>query len=179
MLTLDYVETLGAKAIREIRAVGIKTPNMTQIKFKLMKSERVYGRCTGNLSTVHVKPIVIALNQYLANQDEAYNTMVHEMLHACCTTNCHHRGQWKQYAQLIGMRYGYSITRTDSKKLKGMPIKRKKLYIYQCPVCKKESERLKRYTPGREASCGRCCNVYNPKFKLVLIGEGSEYRNLS
>lgn len=176
MLTLDYVEYLGAKARREIQAIGIKVPDLDQIKFKLMKSERVYGRCTGNLSTVHVKPIVIALNQYLSNKDEAYNTMVHELLHACCTTNCHHRGQWKQFAQLVAMRYGYQITRTDNKELKGMPIKRKKVYYYECPACHREVIRYRRYGAGNESSCGKCCPVYNPKYKLVYVGEGGEYK---
>ncbi|QNN99310.1 SprT-like protease [Streptomyces phage Faust] len=107
---------------------------------------------------------VISLSRKLTVQrsvDSVRNTMLHEIAHVKAGYKNGHNATWRSIAISIGC---------DGKRCSDDPIEIEYKYIAKCP----NGHLGKRYVrkpraSSRPRSCGKCSNVYNPKYALKVV----------
>lgn len=84
-------------------------------------------------------------------------TLLHEMTHALIHQQGgqarHTKRFWLEFEKRGGVREKHDV-------------KPKSTYVYACPSCEREYERIKKL--ARRSSCGRCDRRYNPAYQLYL-----------
>ena len=119
--------------------------------FRWDRATRRFGCCYQNLKRITLSKTLTELNEW----DDVKDTLLHEIAHALAGEGHGHDWLWKDKCELIGARpercYPNYIKRPP-KKYKGI-----------CPECGQIVYGCRR----RDISCGKCCKVYNPKYKFV------------
>ena len=120
-------------------------------EFRWDKATRRFGCCHQDLKRITISKALTELNEW----DDVKDTVLHEIAHAIVGPGHGHDKVWKSACTIIGARpercYDNSVKR-PKKKWKGV-----------CPQCGRTVYQSRR----RNISCGRCCKVYNPKYKFV------------
>ena len=103
-----------ADVVRQAKMIGIPVSNRIHPRVELnTRAKKRYGRCIykdGNYT--------IELSAYLSGVSLllVHEVIAHEVLHTC--PGCMNHGSlWKRYAELMGERYGYQISRTAKEPL--------------------------------------------------------------
>ena len=91
--------------------------------------------------------------------DAVVDTLLHEMTHALL----HARGHHDRHTKLF---YKELLARGGTRKKKD--VKPRTAYVYACPTCEKEFERLRKLKRPWMRSCARCDKRYNPRHRLYL-----------
>jgi predicted SprT family Zn-dependent metalloprotease len=107
-----------------------------------------------------LKRITISLPLYEQyGWESVRQTLLHEMTHALL----HQQGRSDRHTKLF---YAELLKRggTREKKL----VKPKAAYVYACPTCGREIERIRRLKSPWRHSCGKCDKRYNPRHRLYL-----------
>jgi predicted SprT family Zn-dependent metalloprotease len=91
--------------------------------------------------------------------DAVVDTLLHEMTHGLLHQRGHHDRHTKLFYRELLARGG-----TRQKKL----VKPKAAYIYACPTCGREFERMRKLKRPWARSCARCDKRYNPRHRLYL-----------
>jgi hypothetical protein len=115
MLTQSKLNQLGEFYKKDLESRGRK---FNDIKFviKKRKSTGNFGKAFMSYNTKGYD--VIEINQYLVNEDEQINTILHELAHLDKEAYGHGHGpSWKRVAALYSRWYNTSITRTSCKEL--------------------------------------------------------------
>lgn len=107
----QHLEALIKDCIKKCEEADI--PISKNITFDVMKGEKVYGHCTSWRKT---DQHIIEISKYLVNEEEIKNTIIHELLHSC-PDGKGHGARWQYYGSIIQKKYGYIISRCDSKKV--------------------------------------------------------------
>lgn len=132
------------------------------------------SRSTVRFGVCNYKTKVIKLSSQLCdvnfnNIDEVMDTILHEIAHALAVIKWgyHGRGHGKPFkvmARAIGSR---GETYYDSKRV--IPVKTNEeryKWVATCPSCGYQAKFTRK--PKKSRSCGKCCPVYNPEYKMVL-----------
>jgi hypothetical protein len=103
--------------------------------------------------------------------EEITDVILHEVAHALVGARERHNNVWKSKCKEIGARpsarsdFSWGSQQKDLEMYEKLGIKKWiPKYIMTCPECGKESYTQKN-TP---TSCGRCSNVYDEKYKMVV-----------
>lgn len=120
-------------------------------EFKWDRATRRFGCCHQNQKSITLSKALTELNSW----DEVKDTVLHEIAHALVGKGHGHDNVWKAKCIEIGARpercYDNSVKR-PKKRWKGV-----------CPECGRIVYGCRR----RNISCGKCCKVYNSKYKFV------------
>jgi predicted SprT family Zn-dependent metalloprotease len=107
-----------------------------------------------------LRKITISLPMYEQHGWEAVvQTLLHEMTHALL----HQEGRQDRHTRLF-WRELEKRGGTREKK----DVKPGAAYVYACPTCGREIERMRRIKRPWLRSCGRCDRRYNPRHRLYL-----------
>jgi len=107
-----------------------------------------------------LKKITVSLPMYEQHGwDAVTETLLHEMTHAYLKENGHQGRHTRLFWRELLARGG-----TREKK----DVKPKAAYVYACPTCGREIERMRRLKQPWRHSCGRCDGGYNPMHRLYL-----------
>ena len=104
-------------------------------------------------------------------------TVAHELIHLSDrvhgTPRRHHHHGYDSIAADEALITGYAVEdlrvllHEESMKLEQVRRERRPIrYLYECPHCRKQYPRVRRYTHA--VSCSSCDKSYNPQFKLLL-----------
>ena len=107
---------------------------------------------------------VIEISKFLfeTTDEKILQTLLHEYIHTC--KDClDHKAKWKEYASVLNKKYGYSITRVNTRSEMGLPPRPKLEYKYilECsnPKCKMNVKRMKMTKVIKHYDkylCGKC-----------------------
>jgi predicted SprT family Zn-dependent metalloprotease len=127
------------------------------------RSVRTHGRINFGK-----REIMVSFPLYEQHGWEAVvNTLLHEMTHALVRQrgwrDGHSRRFWRELGERGGGRARYDV-------------RPKKAYVYACPTCGREFERLRRLKRPWMYSCIRCDGRYNPRHRLYLKGGAVQAR---
>lgn len=116
----------------------------------------------------------VTVNKFLLNDNDVFNTVIHELLHTVPHA-MHHHGAWRKYADIINQNTKHHITVYAKCALNNQAYKRKKAFdikdydsltmdIVQCPVCKRQFCLRKGLKRTRDCKsiylCSKCrCNL--------------------
>lgn len=123
-------------------------------KFKFDNAIRRFGCCSWRKWEISLSRHLVKLNSEI----EVKNIILHEIAHALVDIDIHHGFLWKQKAIEIGCSGDRCY---DSENVFAPPRK----YTGTCPRCKFKVQRDR----IRRTSCGKCCNIFNPKYLLTWI----------
>jgi len=94
-------------------------------------------------------------------------TLIHEMTHALIHQQGgqarHSKRFWQEFKRRGGVRDRINV-------------KPKTCYVYACPTCGEEFERLRKLKGLRSYSCSICDKEYNPQHKLYLKRDMSQMK---
>ena len=81
---------------------------------KINNSTTCFGSCI-LLANYNFNKVDITISKMciVSGYDKVYNTIVHELCHACCPVNENHGRVWKSYAKHASIDFHTSITTTD------------------------------------------------------------------
>jgi len=115
-----------------------------------------------------LRKITISLPMYEQHGWEAVvDTLLHEMTHALL----HQRGHRDRHTKLF---YRELIARGGTRQKKD--VRPKDAYVYACPTCGREFERMRRLKRPWARSCAACDRRYNPRHRLYLKAEKGKER---
>jgi predicted SprT family Zn-dependent metalloprotease len=107
-----------------------------------------------------LKKITISLPMYEQHGwDAVVDTLLHEMTHGLL----HQRGHHDRHTKLF---YRELLARGGTRQKKD--VKPKAAYVYACPTCGREFERIRRLKRPWARSCAKCDRRYNPRHRLYL-----------
>ena len=188
----DKLKTLFSECVYEFNKLGIDILNEKEygeIKINISKrNNKRYGCCRQenpdinyktitkrgykriisyekfNKHYIEISPWVMALDNNIIK-----NTIIHEMIH--CLPYCNNHGkEFKKYANLFNINYGYNVSRVGNKKedfeKSKLEFQEKQNYKYKiiCKECKQEfyRQRLNKNIT-RKYRCGKC----GGKFEVI------------
>lgn len=96
-------------------------PITQSIRYKLFKAKKTYGTAARDLPS---NGWLVRINEYMTDENEIKNTIIHEILHTFPNCQCH-TGEWKRRAIIVKKHLGYDITRTSHKELEASVLKPK------------------------------------------------------
>ncbi|HHT96331.1 MAG TPA: sprT domain-containing protein [Clostridiales bacterium] len=144
------------KGISQVKSAGI---NPGDINPKVIINSRAKSRFGLCRKTPGKHDYQIEINNQLLETEEfkAMNTMIHEILHTC--KGCMNHGKdWKFYANVMNIKFGYDISRTSSYEKLGIEVPEAK-FIVKCNDCGNETKRQKKtklITHTSHYRCGMC-----------------------
>ena len=107
-----------------------------------------------------LRKITISLPMFEQHGWEAVvDTLLHEMTHALL----HQRGHHDRHTKLF---YRELLARGGTREKKD--VNPKAAYVYACPTCGREFERMRKLKRPWARSCAYCDSRYNPKHRLYL-----------
>ncbi|MFH0862685.1 MAG: SprT-like domain-containing protein [Candidatus Altiarchaeota archaeon] len=113
-----------------------------------------------------LRKITISLPMYEQHGwDAVVDTLLHEMTHALL----HQRGSHDRHTKLF---YRELIARGGTRQKKD--VKPRKAYVYACPTCGREFERMRKLKRPWARSCAACDHRYNPRHRLYLKRDRSQ-----
>lgn len=116
-------------------------------------SVRTHGRIE-----LHKRKIMVSLLLY---EQYGWNAVVQTLLHEMTHALIHQQGGQARHTKKFWLEFekrGGIMERYD--------VKPKSTYVYACPSCEKEYERIKKLV--KTHSCSRCDKKYNPAYRLYL-----------
>lgn len=125
--------------LEEVIAAGIQPGHIVEWKLNSRAKKR-WGQCTKKSNgECRIQIASRLLTDDRISEKACKDTIIHEILHSC--PECKgHTGKWKEYAQIMNVKYGYDIKRITSGEEKGvenyistrgLPLK----YVFKCKYC--------------------------------------------
>ena len=134
------LDRLMAELRQSLKTMGIPVSN------KLLSGVRVNTRAKRRLGCCFYQNgqyWIEVSSAILNNPDLLRQTLVHELLHTC--PGCRdHGARWKTYAEQVGQKLGYSITRTVQAESDPGPLRHEEVkYILECQSCGAQIRRMR------------------------------------
>lgn len=152
------LQKLKEEAIKKCKETNIPIDTTAQVKINTRAKKR-YGVCRKRNGK-----FIIEISKFLfdSTDDKIIQTVLHEYLHTC--KNCFdHGSQWKRYADILNKKYGYNISRTNSRTDMGLKSLEANDFKYilkcsnpNCDVCIKRMKLTKTIKYYNSYKCGKC-----------------------
>lgn len=180
MVTREHAQELYESAIALVQHDGYFVPDVLNRTLQFNRRYNAYGVCNGKVTSITRKLVSadISISKYFidnegATENQVFNVLVHEVLHACFPGEGH-KGGWKAAAERISsLHSNLEITRcasfTDANNKNVLPNAPKRqahiTYIMSCSECGKawKWHRANKYTKH-----GALCPVCGNKLNLVV-----------
>ncbi len=154
----DEVDVLTGKLYKEFERLN-RERFEGEIKPYKLRFSRYSARTHGRITYCRGE-IMISLNMYEQHGwDAVTQTLLHEMTHALLhqrgSQNRHSKIFWREFEARGGVR-------------QRLDVKPRAAYVYACPTCGVEIERMRKIKRPWMHSCIRCDKNYNPRHRLYL-----------
>lgn len=111
---------------------------------------RALGRCIESRKTIEYMPKYMDENDWT----EVQQTIRHEVAHAIAGHRHGHDATWRAIARRLGV---------ENPSSKSMTANLTRKFTGTCPNCEREVQKDRR----NNSSCGKCSDVFDPKFKFI------------
>lgn len=116
MFSEKVINKITNQYLKELKADGRKF-NPIKVKIKSRKSVTNFGKAKHKFEKLGYDEIEI--NQYIVNEEELRNTILHELAHLDLYARGNkHGSRWQQVAGIYGRKYSMDISRVSCKEIK-------------------------------------------------------------
>ena len=116
MFELKSIEEISKNYIKELKEMG-RQFNPIKVKIKSRKSISNFGKAKHTFERFGYDTIEI--NQYIVEEGELRNTILHELAHLDLYARGHGHGRrWQVVASIYGRKFNMNLSRTSDKEIK-------------------------------------------------------------
>lgn len=116
MFSERFINEISTTYINELKLIG-RQFNPIKVRIKTRKSISNFGKAKHTFEIVGYDEIEI--NQYIVDEDELRNTILHELAHLDLYARGNkHGSRWQHVASIYGKKYNMSLSRVSNKEIK-------------------------------------------------------------